>query len=346
MTQKKQELKVKTEKHDQIHLWLYDKQNQLKLAHEFIAAPQIYTTDEKNINNTFISIYEKLSGERICSKYNPEIWFDHYYRKHYESTYKTFTIPDEDRVSFAKYMKSNFDTEWKQAFDDITSSWLKDRRNEITADTDVSWFVKNIGYDSRQILESWIEAFQKIISNEEKVRSYIDWYDQEYLQHSLKVINIDINKVIAQKVERNLEVQDVEYTISEIKREVPMYSGYYKNLANVIDCLISVDVKVTGKVNLDEYSKDGSWTWDNYHSFTKKFTLLCEFKPILYSISSLLGQIHIYINHLNSIRQYSETKIKPIIITFDENRQYDMLLDSEGIGIYRLTNGVQNDIEK
>jgi hypothetical protein len=80
---------------------------------------------------------------------------------------------------------------------------------------------------------------------------------------------------------------------------------------------------------------------------SKNYVVLCEIKPKLNSISSMISQMKIYESNLSKTRKYYdllheqyETKItRPIfkaVITTDANTKFDKFLLAEGIRVYRV----------
>jgi hypothetical protein len=103
--------------------------------------------------------------------------------------------------------------------------------------------------------------------------------------------------------------------VIEKHTEYPIY-GYKNFLLGIIDCILHVRTKN-----------------DHYY-------LLCEIKPKLDSISSTLEQIRIYKDQITSIEcrrnlgiSYDAT-ICPVILTYDKNRKYDVLLNGEEIKVF------------
>jgi hypothetical protein len=62
-------------------------------------------------------------------------------------------------------------------------------------------------------------------------------------------------------------------------------------------------------------------------TINKIYNLLCEFKPELGSVSSLMQKIHAY----NIMIEKKYKNIIPIVITFYSNTKFDRLLETERI---------------
>jgi hypothetical protein len=115
----------------------------------------------------------------------------------------------------------------------------------------------------------------------------------------------------------------------EKRVEVPISKSKAISHTNVVDCIIDVNAvcatefKPTNKTNYD-YKQVG---------LEYPVQILCEYKPELPSFSAVIGQIHVY----SKILSRADTLIIPVIITFDQNRDYDKLLNDDGIRVFRLT---------
>lgn len=64
--------------------------------------------------------------------------------------------------------------------------------------------------------------------------------------------------------------------------------------------------------------------------------LIIEFKPKLNSISGVIGQIKTYKDSFRKHGKYQSCKLYPVIITYDQNKKYDSILENQGIYIIRI----------
>jgi hypothetical protein len=115
----------------------------------------------------------------------------------------------------------------------------------------------------------------------------------------------------------------------EKKMEIPISKNKAISHTNVVDCIVDISAVCNAdfkKSNENQY---------NYRRSGVEFPvqILCEFKPELPSFSAVMGQIHVY----SKILSQAGTLIIPVIITFDQNRDYDKLLNDDGIRLFRLT---------
>jgi hypothetical protein len=95
---------------------------------------------------------------------------------------------------------------------------------------------------------------------------------------------------------------------------MPLYGDQANNyLLGIVDCFIEVGYQ------------------------GEKQYILCEYKPKLNSISTILGQVRIYKEILYRNKQLpSIQSIKSVIVTFDNDSMYDELLMAEGIKVFRI----------
>ena len=76
-----------------------------------------------------------------------------------------------------------------------------------------------------------------------------------------------------------------------------------------------------------------------YHTRNLQFELkvLSEYKPELNRISNFLGQIRVYLVRLRQQENYHpHTIITPVLVTLDQDRLYDSMIEKRGITIFRL----------
>jgi hypothetical protein len=128
--------------------------------------------------------------------------------------------------------------------------------------------------------------------------------------------------------------------------ELPIIKGRTASHRNTIDCLLELTVECQSLFKREEES------WERakplpYEEF--KILILCEYKPVLDEISSILGQIHLYIKRVNDMYHSYRNKptIIPVLITLDSMHDFDYLFSDEDIRIFRLswdanTNSVVN----
>jgi hypothetical protein len=138
-------------------------------------------------------------------------------------------------------------------------------------------------------------------------------------------------------------VTKLDWFIKPVKVQVehPLFRGRNGSVVAIIDCLIEYEVWWKKRVFYDE---ETNWIDDyderilqqEHVSFYRypppKYTkhLLCELKPKLNRISQTLGQINTYRQRVGDISAC-------VLLTFDQDKTYDKLLNEQGIQVYRVT---------
>lgn len=126
-------------------------------------------------------------------------------------------------------------------------------------------------------------------------------------------------------------LKPVRFKIVRKDTEMPLY-GYNSFLLGIVDCVFEIKIvyQVRVKNSKDQMIKELDET--NY--------VLCEFKPALGSISSVLGQVRVYKDKLSQ-RDNPPKPIYPVILTFNSNdTRFDDLLITEGIKVFRIVDSI------
>ena len=132
------------------------------------------------------------------------------------------------------------------------------------------------------------------------------------------------------------EIEDFEFSEKDI--EVPIFHGKVGAHTNTIDNIIKVSVRGPGttyRLGLHPSAQNVK----RYHTRDLQFELkvLSEYKPELNRISNFLGQIRVYLVRLRQQENYHpHTIITPVLVTLDQNRLYDSMIEKRGITIFRL----------
>lgn len=107
---------------------------------------------------------------------------------------------------------------------------------------------------------------------------------------------------------------DVDCKYSKIEVEKPLYNGNY--LQGICDGVIDI-----GNI------------YDNGSSIFRR--VIYEIKPKLTSISQAVGQIKSYAQQLK-YGEHNDEDPYMVIVTLDTNNEYDDMIKSQGIHVYRI----------
>ena len=165
---------------------------------------------------------------------------------------------------------------------------------------------------------------------------------------------IHINSYVPNYLDFN-PTKILSYNIESKKIELPIVKGRTVSHTNTIDCLITLDCLCDAYY----HNEHSGWEYTDYHYNTDDvidyiyddkpkvrawfgIKILCEFKPVLDSISSILGQMHIYQKWLHSTLYRDDYNIIPVLVTLDHDSEYDSLIENDGIRIFRLEYNAAN----
>jgi hypothetical protein len=159
----------------------------------------------------------------------------------------------------------------------------------------------------------------------------------------------------------DVEYSDFRHEVIDIRRELPIYTGKY--LQGVSDVVIRYKINATKKTTYFTATKNGryysyfeaekgydkgavirAYDTDNVtyrRDIDEQFRhrtsgsgsierkIIVEFKPVIDSVSGVIGQLKVYKDCLGEISDMC-------IATYDKNTKYDSLLQSENIKIIRI----------
>jgi len=132
------------------------------------------------------------------------------------------------------------------------------------------------------------------------------------------------------------EIETFEFLEKDI--EMPIFQGKAATHTNTIDNVITVTVSGSGvSYRLGKKSYDNPED-KRQHSRDLAFELkiLSEYKPELNRISNFLGQIKVYQMRLAAQKDHAHVIITPVLVTLDQERIYDNMIQDQGITIFRL----------
>lgn len=156
-----------------------------------------------------------------------------------------------------------------------------------------------------------------------------------------------IQTVLGDKIGKNEKINTTKKAI-----EFPIY-GHNRFILGIIDCLLNIETKdATRLIEEDYYQYENGIEKRKTRLVprTEYYNILIEIKPRLNSISSLLSQIKIYneyVRRLDCNRSFevkeigapfenAGSNIMSLVLTTDENTDFDDLLKEENIYVYRV----------
>jgi hypothetical protein len=131
------------------------------------------------------------------------------------------------------------------------------------------------------------------------------------------------NQILAVKTATPKITQGKDIKIICKEQEAPIYSkSYSKYLQGVCDAIITYETRHPVALKLHDDDDDFYW---------KRRKVIIDFKPVLGSVSGIIGQMKVY---RDSLAGGHDTSL--LIITYDKVNKYDRLFDEEGIAVLRI----------
>ncbi len=141
------------------------------------------------------------------------------------------------------------------------------------------------------------------------------------------------------------------YTNLVLKREFPMYSNSQKKegVKDIIDLILYVQVYPSVLLG----SNDKPLYWDAFYpAESQGYRIICVFRPKLNSISTVIGQLNVFRDYIiqdlgvrdvfgrdqgvKEINPRASHGITRVVVTYDTDKTFDKLLNSEGIRVFRI----------
>jgi hypothetical protein len=119
--------------------------------------------------------------------------------------------------------------------------------------------------------------------------------------------------------------------------EFPIY-GTNNRLFGIVDCLFEVEYYFSARQEYKEVIENHNRKYSGLNiprlsmCETRRVSVLCEIKPKLNSVSSLISQVKIYKDNLS--KKYPD--LEAVVITTDKDTRFDQFLLEEGIRVFRV----------